>query len=90
MKTNFKTSISIFVSGNFIYPDSFGSLSVFDCLDLYSYRKSSFFEDFISVEAPTIKVMLSRVFSRNFCCSKTSASILNTLNFYALKYPHLK
>ncbi len=56
MKTNPKTSISISVSGNFIYPDSYGSLSVFE----------------------------------PFYCSKTSANILSTLNFYSLKYPHVK
>lgn len=145
METNSKTSISISVSGNFIYPDSYGSLSVFDSLDLYASWKSSFFRDSFTVKAPTIKVMLSRVFNRNSCfllrlssvsrlcstffsdeiyhvnkkvlvnvdymnssyfidipfirfceffesfhCSKTSANILSTLDFYSLKYPHVK
>lgn len=145
MKTNPKTSISISLSGTFIYPDSYGSLSVFDSLDLYASWKSSFFSDSFVVEAPTIKVMLCRVFNHNSCllarlsavsrlcftffsneiyhvnekifvtihymnnsysidipfirfyeffesfrCNKTSANILNTLNFYSLKYPHVK
>lgn len=29
-------------------------------------------------------------FFESFYCSRTSASILNTLNYYALKYPHVK
>lgn len=145
MKTNPKASISISVSGNFIYPDSFDSLSVFDSLDLYDSWKSSFFSDSFTVEAHTIKVMLSRVLNRNSCllarlsavsrlcstffsdevyhvnekifvtihymnnsyfidipfirfyeffeslnCSRTSDSILSTLNFYSLKYLHVK
>lgn len=146
MKTNLKTSISFSISGDFSYPDSCGSLSLFDSLDLYSSWKSSYFSESFTVGAPTIKVMLSRVFNRNSCllprlssvsrlcstffsnevyyvhkkkilvnvdymyssyfidipfihfyeffesfyCSRTSARILDTLNYYALKYPHVK
>jgi hypothetical protein len=146
MKTNSKTSISVSVLGNLLYPGYCRSLSVSDSLNVHDSYKTSSFEFSIVTEAPTIKQMLRRVMAYNsslltrlssvsrlcstfftsevypakkelfvinidymynsysfaipfidlfmfldsFSCDRTSANILNTLNFYSLKYPYLK